>query len=436
MFYPFLEFKFLKYYLPFGFIGLYRWSIILIRLYISRKYYRPISGEPLLCTTTIVAPVYNEPLQSFEEALQSWIKNNPTEIILVIDQSSTDCIFLAQNYAEKNSSIKVIITPKPGKRPALVDGIAVASGKIIALVDSDVVLADNCLQEVLKAFSNPKVGAVTTRQSAIAPKTIPEILQDIFWSLRYNEEVPALVALNSCLPTLSGRAAFYYGNDLKVIAPSMVDELFLGKNVISGEDKYLTRSLHSLGRKSFYQSTARIYTNSTTDFKTLTKQRLRWARNSWRSDMRLVSLRWFWQNHALVFHTFNNMIVTFISILTPFYLILTLVTQNYLLSLWLLAWILVSRFIRLFLALDEQRWQIKYFPLFAISMLFFQYVKIYGLATCNKQGWITRWDPSRNVSQSMTDRLYSLGLTVITILIVVLTTYFITPLHYLINEIK
>ena len=102
MFYPFLEFKFLKYYLPFGFIGLYRWSIILIRLYISRKYYRPISGEPLLCTTTIVAPVYNEPLQSFEEALQSWIKNNPTEIILVIDQSSTDCIFLASSAIFSN----------------------------------------------------------------------------------------------------------------------------------------------------------------------------------------------------------------------------------------------------------------------------------------------------------------------------------------------
>lgn len=413
-------------------VGLYRWSVVLLRLFIGRKFYRPIKGNPKKSTVTFVVPVYNEPIEVLNKALISLVRNNPDEIIYVIDSSSSSCIELVRKYSNEHTNIKIIVTDKPGKRPALVDGIEIGKGEVFALIDSDVILADNCLEQVLIAFGDPSVGAVTTRQCVIEPNGIIEVLQDIFWSLRYNEELPALAALGSRLPTLSGRCAFYYGEDIKKIAPGMLVETFLGVSVISGEDKFLTRSIHGLGKKSFYQSTARIFTTSPSDLKTLLKQRLRWGRNTWRSDMFLLSKDWFWRDIPLVFHTLNNMFMPFLSLLAPLYIFVLLLSSNYLFAFWLMCWLFASRYLRLLIVLDERRWQISYFFFFSLSMLLFQLLKLYALATCNKQGWITRWDPSRDKKRPLFSLFLQFCLSALTIIIALLVAYFLTPIYELI----
>jgi len=89
---------------------------------------------------------------------------------------------------------KLIVTEKPGKRPALADGIRAAEGEIIALVDSDVVWSKSVLIEALRPFADPKVGGTAVRQNILKPQTLAQNIFDIQLDLRFFDEVMPLNA--------------------------------------------------------------------------------------------------------------------------------------------------------------------------------------------------------------------------------------------------
>ena len=72
--YPFL--------IPLGFIGIWRWSI-----WITKKavgfFYKPKKAG-YRTSVSVITPVYNEDPKTFKRAVESWMKNEPDEIIAVI----------------------------------------------------------------------------------------------------------------------------------------------------------------------------------------------------------------------------------------------------------------------------------------------------------------------------------------------------------------
>ena len=111
-------------YFPLGIIGLYRWGVWVFKK-ICATFYHPIPASiPNYYTSFgIITPVYNEDPVLFKKALCSWQQNNPDELIAVIDERDIRCIEVFQEFSADKPWANLIVTPMPGKRPALVKGI-------------------------------------------------------------------------------------------------------------------------------------------------------------------------------------------------------------------------------------------------------------------------------------------------------------------------
>src|SRR3989344_1758889 len=196
----------------------------------------------------------------FSRALESWKKNQPAEIIAVIDYTDKKCIEVFKKFSKDFPKAHLIVTHTPGKRPALADGIKVAKHEIVALVDSDTVWVDTTLKNGLPPFHDPRVAGVATYQSVLNPKTFAQKIFDIQLDLRYMHEYPFLAAAGNALVCLSGRTAFYRREILVPMLHDLEHEEFMGRPVISGDDKCLTYLVLAAGWKVAYQSNSHVYT--------------------------------------------------------------------------------------------------------------------------------------------------------------------------------
>lgn len=381
------------YLLPLGIIGLWRWSVWLLKEIVGLRY-KPQTKQ-YKATVSVITPVYNENPQVFKTALASWKANNPAEIIAVIDHTDKICIQIFKDFAKKDKIAKLIITQKPGKRPALADGIKAAKSDIVALVDSDTIWEKDVIKNGLPPFHDKKVAGVGTYQNVLNPKTIAQKIFDIHLDLRYKDDFAFLAAAGSALNCLSGRTAFYRKKILLPMLPDLINETFMGKPVISGDDKRLTYLVLEAGWKVAYQSNSSVHTPGMADLGSYLKQRLRWSRNSLRADLRALGQSWTWKHKALIFFQLDKVAQAFVVILSPIYFFISLYLGLWIPAAIILAWWLISRTIKMFPHLQRRPQDIVILPMFILYSFFTAIVKVYAFFTLNTQGWITRWDKSR-----------------------------------------
>jgi hyaluronan synthase len=378
---------------PLGVIGLWRWSVWSMKEIIGSNY-KP-KTQRYRAGVSIITPVYNETPEVFSAALASWVKNNPDEIIAVIDHSDKKCITIFKAFAKKYPFAVMVITHKPGKRPALADGIRKATKEIVALVDSDTIWDDDVIKNGLPPFHDEKVAGVATYQSVLKPKTFAQKIFDVQLDLRYMHEYPFLAAAGDALVCLSGRTAFYRREILNPMLPELENEMFMGKPVISGDDKCLTYLVLAAGWKVAYQSNSHVYTPGMADIDSYLKQRLRWSRNSLRSDLKALLNGWPRQHSALLFFQIDKVLQSFVVILSPIFFIIALVYNEWVVAGIIFIWWFVSRTIKMYSHLLQKPRNITIIPGFVLFSFLSGIMKIYALFTLNTQGWITRWDKSR-----------------------------------------
>jgi hyaluronan synthase len=390
--------------LPVGLIGGWRWSVWLFRRLIG-LFYRPLPPNGFHTTTTVVIPVYNEVPHVFGTALRSWALNRPTEIIAVIDHTDQQSIRIFEEFTKVCEAIggiipRMIITTKPGKRPALVDGMSAATGEIICLVDSDTIWAEDVLTHVLAPFADPDVGGVTTRQNVLSPSSVAQRIFDVYLDIRYEDEVRFLTAFEDtpfgdAVTCLSGRTAVYRRAAVLPVLDGLLNETFLGKRVISGDDKALTLLVQGQGWKVRYQENARVYTPGAVEMRVFLKQRLRWARNSWRADLKAISSGWAWRKPLLALHLLDRLLQPLTTIVAPLYVSFAIFHQHWLAVLVVVSWWFVSRGIKLWPHLRRNWWNIGILPAYVAFNYWSAVMRIYAFFTMNEQGWITRWNKSR-----------------------------------------
>ncbi len=379
--------------LPLGIVGIWRWSVWMMKEIIGINYHP--KETPYDASVSIITPVYNENPEVFVKALESWKKNGPKEIIAVIDYTDETCINLFRKFAKQFKGAHLIITHVPGKRPALAEGIKRATSEIIALVDSDTIWAANVIKNGLPPFNDEKIAGVATYQSVLRPKTFAQRVFDIQLDLRYMHEYPFLAAAGNALVCLSGRTAFYRRGIITPMLPKLVHETFMGKPVISGDDKRLTYLVLAAGWKVAYQSNARVYTPGMKDLGSYMKQRLRWSRNSLRADLRAIKEGWPFHHPALLFFQIDKVLQAFVVLLSPIYFLVSLVYHQWSAAIILLIWWTVSRSIKIYAHLLQKPRDLFILPGYVIYSFSTGIIKIYALFTLNTQGWITRWDKSR-----------------------------------------
>ena len=357
-------------------------------------FYRPVKNS-FKTSVSLVTPVYNENPKVFKAALDSWKVNKPDEIIAVIDYTDKKCIKVFKEFVKTTPSAHLIITKKPGKRPALADGIRVAKSPLVALVDCDTIWDVDTLKYGVMPFKNKKVAAVATKQSVLKPKSLAQRLFSIRLEQRYWDDIPFLSVVVGRLQCVSGRTGFYRRSVIKPMLKDLVNEFFWGQRVISGEDKRLTYLVEAKGYKVLFQSTSRVFTGGAEDLSTYLKQQIRWIRNSWRADLGALKNLWPFKYPMLALYLFDRAVQPFTLILSPIFFITALLLGLWQAAVIIVIWWHVSRGIKMIPHLRKYPLDIFLLPLYIIFNFAHAYYKIFALLTLNTQGWITRWHKSR-----------------------------------------
>ena len=385
--------------IPVGIIGFWRWGLWLIRKLVGLRYH-PLQPSGYTTSTSIVTPVYNEDPQTFRDALESWLANGPNEIIAVIDYTDEICIQEFRKFEEACAATgavttRLIVTRKSGKRAALVDGMQVANGEIIFLVDSDTIWEKDVLVRAIAPFEDPEVGGVTTRQNVLAPQTISQRLFDLYLDIRYLEEIRFLAAAGDALTCISGRTGVYRRTAVIPLLDELANETFWGQKVIAGDDKRLTHLVQERGWKVRYQENARVYTPGFPQLGPFIRQRVRWARNSWRADLRAIFSSWLWKRPVLAFYSIDRLFQPLTSLVAPTYLVLSIIHQDWFTTIIILVWWLVSRTVKIWMHLRRRRSSFIILPFYIFFIYMNALIRIYAFFTMNHQSWVTRWDQTR-----------------------------------------
>jgi cellulose synthase/poly-beta-1,6-N-acetylglucosamine synthase-like glycosyltransferase len=368
---------------PLGVLGLFRWGCWLVRR-IPAVLYQPALDEHRL-SISLVVPVYQEDPHVFAAAIESWLANDVEEVILVIDESDTTCQDVASRYP-----VTVLITDVPGKRDALRKGWRAAGTELVALVDSDTIWAEDVAVEVCKPFADPRIGGVGTRQSVYGSKGFLARITDMFLDHRYFDENASQSLLGKAVSCLSGRTAVYRRELLLEIEDDFMNETFWGVQSLSGDDKRLTTLILERGHLTYMQRSAEVWSTFPDRWRTFFRQRLRWARNTWRSDLRALSKPWVWRHPFLAYTMIDKGLSGFTLLLGPIAMVISLVTQNWILAGVLLLWWQISRAAKL--APHIRRRPSSFFFVLgyvAVSWLM-AIIKITALVTIRKQAWLTR----------------------------------------------
>jgi len=373
---------------PVGIAGIVVWGLWLYRA-VSSRLDRPIVND-FRTTTSVVVPCFREDPDILLRCVETWLAQDPTELILVVDVEDTEC---HRRLAEVHDPrLKTLIMRHEGKRSALGVGMRAATGEIVVLSDSDTLWTDGLLANIQMPFADPMVGAVGTQQNVYQRTTsIWRRIADWMINLRYYDYVPAM-GRKGAVVCVSGRTAAYRRSVVMPVVPNLEHEFFLGRRCIAGDDGRLTWLVLASGYKTVHQSSAKALSMFPESFRAFVKQRVRWSRNSARTYLTALWKGWLWR-------------VPFVSKVTVLQILLTPVTMGLALGYLLVnrleltshgialaaAWLFIGRGIRSYSHLRRHPQEILLLPLYALVVIFVALpIKAYALVTMNRQGWLTR----------------------------------------------
>ena len=368
---------------PLGVLGLFRWACWLIRR-VPAVLYRPIINN-FRQPVSIVVPVYQEDPVIFRAAIESWLANRVAEVILVIDASDARCQEIASHYP-----VTVLVTDVPGKRDALRKGWNAASTPIVALVDSDTIWAPDVAAEVCKPFADPRIGGVGTRQSVYGTKGFLARITDMFLDHRYFDENASQSFLGKAVSCLSGRTAVYRRDLLMAIEAEFMQETFWGVPCLSGDDKRLTTLVLERGYLTYMQRTAEVWSTFPNTWRIFFKQRLRWARNTWRSDLRALSRPWVYRHPFLAYTMADKGLAGFTVLLGPVFMVHALIVGNWTFAAVLAGWWWLSRSAKLLPHLRRRPSSFLFIPGYVFVSWIMAIIKLQALMTIRRQRWLTR----------------------------------------------
>ncbi|HEY4006342.1 MAG TPA: glycosyltransferase [Pseudonocardia sp.] len=376
-------------FLPVGVIGALSWGIWLCRKLMS-LFYRPTINN-YRATTSVVVPSFREDPDVLLDCLQTWLAQDPTEIIIVLDLADTEA--RDRLIALGNPTIHVMMFAHEGKRSALGVGIKTARYDILVLTDSDTRWQPGLLAAVQMPFIDPEVGGVGTRQNVYEPySSIWRRVADWIIDIRYLDYVPACGRRGSVV-CLSGRTAAYRRSVVLPVLHDLEYEYFFNRRCVAGDDGRLTWLVLAQGYKTMHQDTARALSMFPASFKAMCKQRVRWSRNSYRCYLTCIYKGWLWRQPFISQITVFQILSTPLTMFAAVYFVTSawFSPQRHIAFALALAWVFVGRSIRSISHLRSRPSDLLILPVVTLMIVFVALpVKTMAFFTMNKQGWLTR----------------------------------------------
>ena len=293
MIYWLLQFADLVYYHIFHIFfvfGALCWFIWLLRLIRSAPYKPFIANDPLRPPVTILVPIYNEKPDALVESLGSMIKYTSAEDEILALVDIRDKTPRQPGGMLQHPRLKVLVAP-PGKRQALIAGFNAAANSIVMVTGSDTQFHKDTVNEIVKPFTDPKVGGVTGQVVTSNDKGIGAKCYEWGLVLRNKMIYPAMSRSNT-VHVLNGEC-YAVRRDLAVLLQTeFTNQKFLGRLCDSGDDGWMTSLLLKYDYHTVYQATALAYTDPPSSFGQFLRQQLRWNRNSTRRSLMVLTQGW------------------------------------------------------------------------------------------------------------------------------------------------
>lgn len=366
-------------------------TVIVATRTIKAKGNTPILGSieaKDLKETSMIVPVLFEETEILERALQSWLRNNPGEIIVVVDQRDLRSAALIKTFQLKCQNIHLIIESKNGKRPALLSGFRQSKGRYVILVDSDVFWKEDTLKNLILPLKDPTrhIGGVTGIQEA-QTNTLASLLFSYQQCVRLQIQMCQYASAGKRrIPNLLGRTAAYRREALEKAMPALVEATCFGKPNAGGDDVFLANFIQSAGWEAYNQPTANYATAPAKNMGDFLRQTIRWGRGAMReaSSMRLkpeIGLYATLRTYVLGIIDVVNIIIL------PSVLVLAIM-QLFRLALIILGMSLMGTLIPLLL-LPNKVFARHFIPIYLYEHLVGS-LRIFAILTAMRQTWLTR----------------------------------------------
>jgi cellulose synthase/poly-beta-1,6-N-acetylglucosamine synthase-like glycosyltransferase len=149
-------------YLGYMFISIYFLSLFLSLYLKNRKELFDYPETKKKYTISVLVPAYNE-----EKTIENTIKSifssaySVKELIVLNDGSKDDTGKIVKKLLKKYPALKLINKENSGKGDSLNQGLKIAKGELVAVVDADSYPANNSFGKMIGFFDDSSVGAAT-----------------------------------------------------------------------------------------------------------------------------------------------------------------------------------------------------------------------------------------------------------------------------------
>ncbi|MGT2829374.1 glycosyltransferase [Streptococcus hillyeri] len=342
-----------------------------------------------------VIPSYNEAGNGLINTLESIANQTyPVEEIYFIDDGSPDksgmleLMAYVNNNKEKYKNVIIHLAEQnKGKRHAQAYAFERSNADVFFTVDSDTYVYPNALEELLKAFNDEKVFAVTGHVNARnRDENLLTRLIDIRYDNAFRVERAAQSYTGNIL-TCSGPLSCYRR---EVVIPNLehyTNQKFLGVPVNIGDDRCLTNFANRLG-KTKYQTTARATTDVPNNINQFLRQQIRWNKSFFRES--IIAVKMINKRPIVAFWSLLEIVLFFMLTFSMFVFIFSF--ERGLHSVFvLIAGVILSAFARNIHYAIKHPFLFLISPLYAMLHLFLlQPIRMYALLTIRDAKWGTR----------------------------------------------
>lgn len=370
-------------------------------LYFRYKSIASVSDDALP-NCTVIVPAYNEGKQVWDTLMSLAGSDYPdTKLeILAIDDGSKDDTWHWMQQAKRKLGDRLSIYQQPknmGKRHALYRGFHLGKGEVFVTVDSDSVVKDNTLRNLVSPFvTNRNCGAVAgnirvlNNEKAILPKML-----NVSFVLSFEFVRSAESSLNSVLCT-PGALAAYRRSAVFACLEDWINQTFMGQPSDIGEDRAMTNMILKQGKHVLFQRNAYCYTNVPEKYKGLYKMFIRWGRSNVRENIQMSKYVFTDFREGPKLGTRLLFISQSLKIIMsyPFlvFMLFFIITHPVLfISSTIFSILILSSFPVLFYAkrykLSESFWAYSYSILYTFGLF---WITPYAIATASRRGWLTR----------------------------------------------
>jgi cellulose synthase/poly-beta-1,6-N-acetylglucosamine synthase-like glycosyltransferase/peptidoglycan/xylan/chitin deacetylase (PgdA/CDA1 family) len=218
-------------------------------------------------SVTVVVPAYNEEV-GIERAVRSLVASDYPDLdVVVVDDGSTDRT--AEIVASLDlENVRLIRQDNAGKAAALTTGVGASDSEVVVMVDGDTLFETDTIRELVRAFSDPDVAAVSGNTKVGNRGGLLGRWQHIEYVIGFNLD-RRLYEVLQCTPTVPGAVGAFRRDVLTEIGGVPGDTL--------AEDTDLTLTIGRTGRRVVYAEYARAWTEAPSSLTALWRQRYRWS---------------------------------------------------------------------------------------------------------------------------------------------------------------